>query len=130
MLLLPACSVNVQKEGNGHDKQVDITAGTNTAWAERQAASFTATPLVCGSGALRHPSQAPTSIDPDGAFVPTTRFAGLETLKRLRELWPRKLLIKGVERPDDAERAAALGLDGVVVSNHGGRQLDGAAVGR
>src|SRR2546428_8116092 len=55
--------------------------------------------------------------------------AGLdwEALKRLRELWPRKLLIKGVARPDDAERAAALGLDGVVVSNHGGRQLDGAA---
>ena len=31
-----------------------------------------------------------------------------------------------MERPDDAERAVALGLDGVVVSNHGGRQLDGA----
>jgi len=50
-----------------------------------------------------------------------------EELKRLRELWPGKLLLKGVERPDDAERAAALGCDGVVVSNHGGRQLDGAA---
>ncbi len=52
---------------------------------------------------------------------------GWEELKRLRELWPRKLLLKGVERPDDAERAAVLGCDGVVVSNHGGRQLDGAA---
>jgi (S)-mandelate dehydrogenase len=50
-----------------------------------------------------------------------------DELKRLRDLWPRKLLLKGVERPDDAERAAALGCDGVVVSNHGGRQLDGAA---
>jgi hypothetical protein len=60
---------------------LNITAGSNTAWAERQAASFTATPLCCGSGALRHPSQAATAIDPDGAFVPTTRFAGLETLK-------------------------------------------------
>ena len=60
---------------------LNITAGTNTAWAERQAASFTATPLACGSAALRHPSQAPSLIDPDGAFVPTTRFAGLETLK-------------------------------------------------
>ena len=50
-----------------------------------------------------------------------------EELKRLRELWPGKLLLKSVERPDDAERAAALGCDGVVVSNHGGRQLDGAA---
>lgn len=49
-----------------------------------------------------------------------------EAVKRLRELWPRKLLLKGVERPDDAERAAAIGCDGVVVSNHGGRQLDGA----
>jgi (S)-mandelate dehydrogenase len=55
--------------------------------------------------------------------------AGLdwEYIKRLRERWPGKLLLKGVERPDDAERAAAVGCDGVVVSNHGGRQLDGAS---
>jgi len=54
--------------------------------------------------------------------------AGLdwEYIKQLREAWPGKLLLKGVERPDDAERAAAVGCDGVVVSNHGGRQLDGA----
>ena len=50
-----------------------------------------------------------------------------EQMKRLRDLWPGKMLLKGVERPDDAERAAAMGCDGVVVSNHGGRQLDGAA---
>jgi len=50
-----------------------------------------------------------------------------EELGRLRDLWPGKLLLKGVERADDAERAAAAGCDGVVVSNHGGRQLDGAA---
>jgi (S)-mandelate dehydrogenase len=50
-----------------------------------------------------------------------------EAIKRLRELWPGRLLLKGVERPDDAERAAVIGCDGVVVSNHGGRQLDGAA---
>jgi isopentenyl diphosphate isomerase/L-lactate dehydrogenase-like FMN-dependent dehydrogenase len=50
-----------------------------------------------------------------------------EELKRLRDRWPGKLLLKGVERADDAHRAAAAGCDGVVVSNHGGRQLDGAA---
>jgi (S)-mandelate dehydrogenase len=50
-----------------------------------------------------------------------------EAIKRIRELWPRKLVLKGVERPEDAERAASIGCDGVVVSNHGGRQLDGAA---
>src|SRR6478609_2306160 len=39
---------------------------------------------------------------------------------------PGKLLLKGVERVDDAERAVSVGCDGIVVSNHGGRQLDGA----
>ena len=42
----------------------------------------------------------------------------------IREHWRGKLLIKGVLTAADAERAAALGADGVVVSNHGGRQLD------
>jgi len=43
-----------------------------------------------------------------------------EQLKELRDAWPGKLVLKGVERADDAEHAAALGCDGVVVSNHGG----------
>ena len=47
-------------------------------------------------------------------------------LKAIRDKWPRKLIVKGVERADDAERLAAMGCDGVIVSNHGGRQLDGA----
>ncbi|MEQ7922642.1 alpha-hydroxy acid oxidase [Xanthomonas sp. WHRI 1810A] len=46
-------------------------------------------------------------------------------LARLRDHWPQRLLLKGVLHPADAERAVALGLDGIVVSNHGGRQLDG-----
>ena len=44
----------------------------------------------------------------------------------LRSITPLPLLIKGIVRGDDAERAADLGIDGIVVSNHGGRQLDGA----
>jgi len=43
----------------------------------------------------------------------------------LRSLWPGKLLIKGVMTGEDASAAADAGADGVVVSNHGGRQLDG-----
>ena len=49
-----------------------------------------------------------------------------EVIKQVRDRWPGKLLIKGILRPDDAERAVAAGCDGVIVSNHGGRQLDGA----
>lgn len=49
---------------------------------------------------------------------------GWDDLRWLRKLWPRKLLIKGIMRADDALRAQAVGADGIVVSNHGGRQLD------
>ena len=43
-----------------------------------------------------------------------------------RKLWPGKLVIKGILDPADARQAAELGADAIVVSNHGGRQLDGA----
>jgi (S)-mandelate dehydrogenase len=46
-------------------------------------------------------------------------------LKAIRHAWPRKLIVKGVVRPEDAERLAGMGVDAIVVSNHGGRQLDG-----
>jgi len=48
-----------------------------------------------------------------------------EVLKRVRGAWPGKLLVKGVVDPRDAEIALSVGCDGVIVSNHGGRQLDG-----
>lgn len=47
-------------------------------------------------------------------------------LARIRERWPRKLILKGVMRADDALRATALGIDAIAISNHGGRQLDAA----
>lgn len=48
-----------------------------------------------------------------------------DDLKWLREEWPRKLILKGVLNVADAQRAADLGCDGIVLTNHGGRQLDG-----
>ncbi|MBT4489236.1 MAG: alpha-hydroxy-acid oxidizing protein, partial [Rhodospirillaceae bacterium] len=47
-----------------------------------------------------------------------------ENVARYRELWPRNLVIKGIMHVDDAIKAAELGVDGIVVSNHGARQLD------
>ncbi|HEY7662276.1 MAG TPA: alpha-hydroxy acid oxidase [Xanthobacteraceae bacterium] len=44
----------------------------------------------------------------------------------VRSLWPGKLVLKGILDVEDAKTAAAAGVDGIVVSNHGGRQLDGA----
>jgi len=47
-------------------------------------------------------------------------------LKRIRDRFPGKLIVKGILDEDDAELAVAAGVDGIIVSNHGGRQLDGA----
>lgn len=47
-------------------------------------------------------------------------------LRAIRDLWPGKLIVKGIARADDAVRLVELGADAIVVSNHGGRQLDRA----
>jgi (S)-mandelate dehydrogenase len=49
-----------------------------------------------------------------------------DDLKRLRDRWPRRFVVKGLMTAEDAVRARDLGCDGIVVSNHGGRQLDSA----
>jgi L-lactate dehydrogenase (cytochrome) len=52
--------------------------------------------------------------------------ASADDLTWLRETWPGRLVVKGVQHPDDARLMVDLGADAVVVSNHGGRQLDRA----
>ena len=49
-----------------------------------------------------------------------------DDLKALRDIWPGKLLVKGLLHPDDAERSLEYGADGIIVSNHGGRNCDAA----
>lgn len=49
-----------------------------------------------------------------------------DDLKWLRDMWPHTLVVKGISRADDAERCIRNGADGVILSNHGGRQLDSA----
>jgi L-lactate dehydrogenase (cytochrome) len=56
-------------------------------------------------------------------FDPAVTWADIDWI---RSLWPGKLIVKGILDADDARVAAGLGIDALVVSNHGGRQLDGA----
>jgi len=56
-------------------------------------------------------------------FDPALSWKDVEWIKKI---WPGKLVIKGILDPDDAKMAVKLGADAIVVSNHGGRQLDGA----
>ena len=58
-------------------------------------------------------------------------FSGREYLdwnaiRRMRQRWKGVLVLKGILHPDDARRAGEIGIDGLIVSNHGGRQLDGS----
>ncbi len=63
-----------------------------------------------------------------GAFMDKTFNGTLtpEKIKPIRDKWKGKLVLKGVASQADAEMAAKLGFDGIIVSNHGGRQLDAA----
>jgi L-lactate dehydrogenase (cytochrome) len=56
-------------------------------------------------------------------FDPTLSW---DDVKRIRDKWSGKLILKGIIDPEDAEMAARSGAEALVVSNHGGRQLDGA----
>lgn len=67
-----------------------------------------------------------SSLELQAALMSRQMDAGFDwqALRWLRDLWPHKLLIKGLLSADDAQRCVAEGADGVILSNHGGRQLD------
>jgi L-lactate dehydrogenase (cytochrome) len=79
-------------------------------------------------GNLEHEIEAGRSVGSlskwiEDQFDPTF---DLETVRWVRREWPRKLILKGVMHPDDARSALDVGADAIIVSNHGGRQLDSA----
>jgi isopentenyl diphosphate isomerase/L-lactate dehydrogenase-like FMN-dependent dehydrogenase len=79
-----------------------------------------ATSAASSSGAY-----TPKSVGEAGAAVAATANpVTAETIRMIRETWEGPLLVKGVMRPDDLDELAELGVDGVIVSNHGGRQLN------
>ncbi|TFD46388.1 alpha-hydroxy-acid oxidizing protein [Cryobacterium frigoriphilum] len=61
----------------------------------------------------------------DSMFDPTVDF---EDLAWIRAQWPGKIVVKGVQNLSDAKRLVDLGVDGITLSNHGGRQLDRAPI--
>ena len=88
------------------------------------------------AGFLARPRMTPANLGWSGGTVNTLASAvnrvfdptvTWDDLADLRSRWSGPLLIKGIMRADDAVRCVEHGVDGIVVSNHGGRQLDGAA---
>ena len=117
-------------------------------WSERERRSRAQLTLGAMLDAALHPHWFATTILPQGMpafknllpWVPADRRGFFQTAfwmrdslarsldwdraARIRDRWGRALLIKGLLRAEDVRRAAAIGADGVIVSDHGGRQLD------
>ena len=106
---------------------VDLQGGSNRESLERARRHDSRDCTMCHEG---DPLQILTRVPRKPMFAGldvsgVTRLAPLdmtwEYLQRLREVWPRKLLVKGIVTREDAELSVRNGVDGVIVSNHGGR---------
>jgi lactate 2-monooxygenase len=117
-----------------------VTLDTRTlAWRPRDLANGYL-PFLQGIGiqnylsdpAFRAPLPSPVEADPSAAILRWTQIFGdtsltWDDLPFVRQHWNGPIVLKGIMSAADALRAAAAGMDGIVVSNHGGRQVDGAA---
>jgi lactate 2-monooxygenase len=88
-------------------------------------------PTLAGLRTLRELRRNVRGLDPRAAVQTFTEIYSRpslqwEDLLRIRELTSLPVLLKGILHADDARRAVEAGFDGIVISNHGGRQLDGA----
>ena len=77
---------------------------------------------------VNYPDQFKGKITADygGNHLTRTDSLNWDDLKALRDVWPNKLVVKGLLHPDDAEKSLEYGVDGIIVSNHGGRNCDAA----
>ena len=98
---------------------------------ERGRAHSSQRPTLAGLRTLRQLHRNVRGLDPRAAVQTFTEIYSRPSLRwddllRIRDLTSLPVLLKGILHPDDARRALDAGFDGIIVSNHGGRQLDGA----
>ncbi len=104
---------------------VDIPAGRNTETATRARAKDSRTCTACHpSGVFFNRKPMFDNIATKGVRIYNPGFTW-ESVKRVRDLTRMKIVVKGIGTAEDAKLAVEHGIDGVVVSNHGGRSEDG-----
>ncbi|NJN40336.1 MAG: alpha-hydroxy-acid oxidizing protein [Gammaproteobacteria bacterium] len=109
---------------------VDLQAGSNRLTAARSIARDSRDCTQCHTGDRTRLSGFIVGkpmfdgLDLSGVTDLTPIDMSWDYIKRLRDIWPRKLIVKGLVTREDAELAVEHGLDGLVVSNHGGRAED------
>jgi 4-hydroxymandelate oxidase len=105
---------------------VDLNGGSNRETLARLRRIDTRDCTVChkseptGSGRLQHKANF-KGIDMSKVRSVVPQTLTWDSIKRMRDVWPNKLVIKGIVTREDAELAVRNGVDGIVVSNHGGR---------
>ncbi len=106
-------------------RPLDLDRGYSPFLENRGIANYTSDPV------FQRRLRAPADVDPVSAgitFASLFQNPGLswEQLPLIRANWDGPILLKGIQSVQDARRAVRHGIDGIVVSNHGGRQVDGA----
>ena len=121
----PIAGARLRDKRNGFSIPPELTVGTvlNAIPRPRWWIDFLTTPKLEFASLTSTGGTVAQLID--AAFDPTINFSDLQVI---RDLWPGKLVVKGVQNVEDARKLASLGVDGIVLSNHGGRQLDRAPV--
>jgi L-lactate dehydrogenase (cytochrome) len=123
-------TVDVQRAGprerdsrNGFSMppRVTLRSALEAVTRPRWTASFVSRPRLFAAQVAGRTGGAPMSQFINEQFEPSVSWAELEWL---RDVWQGPLLVKGILRPDDARLVVDAGASGVIVSNHGGRQLD------
>jgi L-lactate dehydrogenase (cytochrome) len=122
---VPVAGARLRDTRNGMTIPPALTARTvlDALWRPRWWIDFLTTEPLSFASFDRWPGTVADLLDK--MFDPTLSF---EDLAWIKSQWPGKFVVKGIQTVDDARRVVRLGVDGIVLSNHGGRQLDRAPV--
>ena len=120
-----------KREYNGHNgfsspPSFNATLATDIAMHPRWFYSVLLRYLIAGGMPrfVNHPATVGNQIVGRKTFLPTSRSVTWRDIDDFRKLWQRPLIVKGILNPADARLALDHGIDGIVVSNHGGRTSD------
>jgi L-lactate dehydrogenase (cytochrome) len=122
---VPVAGARLRDKRNGFSIPPQLTAGTVINALPRPAwwINFLTTEPLAFASLDRWSGTVGELLD--SMFDPTVTFDDLAWIKKQ---WPGKLVVKGVQNVDDARKLAEMGVDGITLSNHGGRQLDRAPI--
>jgi L-lactate dehydrogenase (cytochrome) len=122
---VPAAGARLRDSRNGLTVPPQLTAKTLINALPRPAwwINFLTTPAISFASLSNWPGTVGELLD--FMFDPTMTF---EDLSWIRQQWDGTLTVKGIQNLDDAKKAASLGADAIILSNHGGRQLDRAPI--